>query len=135
MHGIFMRENREIPDRPFLMVDGPHREGRGRKPVMNGQGKSDRPVVPAKLPNNAAPAAAAEVVEGRGLAKGNTDQQNAPRTQSRTARDQCAGPCTRSSKEGQEGEVHSAPAPRHDGSASGGVLCASAQGGGRESTA
>jgi group II intron reverse transcriptase/maturase len=51
---------------------------------MNGQGKSDRPVVPAKLPNNVAPAAAAEVVEGRGLAKGNTDQQNAPRTQSRT---------------------------------------------------
>jgi group II intron reverse transcriptase/maturase len=51
---------------------------------MDGQGKSDRPVVPAKLPNNVVPAATAEVVEGRGLAKGNTGQQNAPRTQSRT---------------------------------------------------
>jgi RNA-directed DNA polymerase len=49
---------------------------------MNGPQKSDRPVVPAKSPNNATPVAA-EVVEGRGLAKGNTDQQNASRTQSR----------------------------------------------------
>ena len=52
--------------------------------MMDGQGKSDRPVVPAKPPNNVVPAATAEEVEGRGLAKGNTDQQNAPRTQRRT---------------------------------------------------
>ena len=38
---------------------------------MNGRGKSDGPVVPQKPPNKAAPAAA-EVVEGRGPAKGNT---------------------------------------------------------------
>jgi hypothetical protein len=50
---------------------------------MNGQGTSDRPVVPAKLPNNAG-APAAEAVEGRGLAKGNADQQTTPRTQRRT---------------------------------------------------
>ena len=37
---------------------------------MNERGKSDRPVVPAKPPNNAADAVA-EVVEGRGLPKGN----------------------------------------------------------------
>ncbi len=49
---------------------------------MNGRGKSDRPVVPAKLSNNAA-LAAAEVVEGRGVTKGNTGQQNASRTQGR----------------------------------------------------
>src|SRR5207247_3262308 len=49
---------------------------------MDDCGKSDSPVVPAKPPNTAAHAAA-EVVEGRGLAKGNTDQQNALRTQSR----------------------------------------------------
>jgi hypothetical protein len=36
---------------------------------MNEAGKSDSPVVPAKPPNKAG---AAEVVEGRGLAKGNT---------------------------------------------------------------
>jgi RNA-directed DNA polymerase len=50
---------------------------------MNGQGKSDRPVVPVKSPNNAGPSAAEEM-EGRGLAKGNLRQQNASRTLSRT---------------------------------------------------
>jgi len=51
---------------------------------MNGQRKSDRSVVPTKPPNKAG-ASAAEVVEGRDLAKGNTDQQNASRTQCRTS--------------------------------------------------
>ena len=54
----------------------------GREPMMNGQGTSDRPAVPTKLPNRAEDSAT-EVVEGRGRAKGNTGQQNAPRTQSR----------------------------------------------------
>jgi RNA-directed DNA polymerase len=49
---------------------------------MNGPGQSDRPVVPAKSPNNAA-RAATEGMEGRGLAKGNPSQQNVPRTLSR----------------------------------------------------
>jgi len=44
---------------------------------MNERGKSDSPVVPAKLPNNATPVAA-EVVEGRGLAKGNTTSTTRP---------------------------------------------------------
>ena len=47
--------------------------------MMDGQGQSDRPVVPAKSPNNA-DASAAEGMEGRGLAKGNPSQQHAPRT-------------------------------------------------------
>jgi RNA-directed DNA polymerase len=46
--------------------------------------KSDRPIVPAKSPNNAG-SPAAEAMEGRGLAKGNTDQQNAHRTQRRSS--------------------------------------------------
>jgi group II intron reverse transcriptase/maturase len=50
--------------------------------MMDGRGESDRPVVPTKSPNNAAQAAA-EGMEGRGLAKENTSQQNASRTQSR----------------------------------------------------
>lgn len=50
---------------------------------MNEHRKSDRPVVPGKPPNNAAHAVAEEV-EGRGLAKGNLPEQNAPRTQSRS---------------------------------------------------
>lgn len=49
---------------------------------MNGHRKSDRPTVPMKSPNKAGQPAAEEM-EGRGLAKGNLGQQNAPRTPSR----------------------------------------------------
>src|SRR5881628_3639226 len=49
---------------------------------MNGHGKSDRPTVPMKSPNKAGQPAA-EGMEGKGLAKGNLRQQNAPRTLSR----------------------------------------------------
>jgi len=49
---------------------------------MHGHGKSDRPIVPTKLPNKAGQPAA-EAVEGRGLTKENASQQNTPRTQSR----------------------------------------------------
>ena len=51
--------------------------------MTNGPGKSDRPTVPVKSPNNAGQPAA-EGMEGRGLAKGNLPQQNASRTPSRT---------------------------------------------------
>lgn len=44
---------------------------------MHERGKSDNSVVPAKPPNNAG-APVAEVVEGRGLAKGNTDSSTRP---------------------------------------------------------
>jgi RNA-directed DNA polymerase len=48
--------------------------------VMHGRGKSDDPVVPAKLPNNAQ-GGAAEVVEGRGSAEGNaaSETRSGPR--------------------------------------------------------
>ena len=53
---------------------------------MNGQPKSDRSVVPTKPSNRAsAGARAEETVEERDLAKRNTRQQNAPRTQRRTS--------------------------------------------------
>jgi len=52
---------------------------------MNDRRESDGRVVPAKLANKAG-RAAAEPVEGRRLDEGNTDQQNALRTQSREAR-------------------------------------------------
>src|SRR5438128_2242036 len=61
---------------------GPHREVQGRTPMMDDHGQSDRPVVPAKFPNHAE-RSAAEGMEGRGLAKGNPSQQNAPRAQHR----------------------------------------------------
>jgi RNA-directed DNA polymerase len=53
-----------------------------RKPTMDGPEKSDGLVVPTKSPNKAG-SAAAEVMEGRSPAKGNTVEQNAPRTQCR----------------------------------------------------
>ena len=92
-----MRENREARRSPVSADDAPSRwiagwqvgvwagrEGKasGRKPSMNGRRESDSRVVPAKLANNAG-GPAAEPVEERRLDKGNTDQQNAPRTQSR----------------------------------------------------
>ena len=60
---------------------GPHRKGRTRDPMMNVQGNSDLPIVPAKSPNNAA-SAAAEAMEGRGGAKGNAHQSGTRQTQS-----------------------------------------------------
>ncbi|MBC8422596.1 group II intron reverse transcriptase/maturase [bacterium] len=52
---------------------------------MNGRGKSDSPIVPAKPSNNGGTLAAppAEGVEGRELPKGNPSEQNRPRAQIR----------------------------------------------------
>jgi group II intron reverse transcriptase/maturase len=50
--------------------------------MMDGRGKSDRPVVPERPPNNA-PERAAEAAEGKGLAEGNSPERNALRTPSR----------------------------------------------------
>jgi RNA-directed DNA polymerase len=82
--GNSMRENREIPCPP----PGDGTGGRAgkvddRNPAMHGDGKSDSPILPTKPPNKAGHAVA-EVVEGRGLTKENTDQQNTSRTQCRT---------------------------------------------------
>ena len=56
----------------------------GRNPMMHKQRKSDMPVVPMK-PSNKASNKAAEMVEGRGVAKRNVKEQNRPRTQCRTS--------------------------------------------------
>src|SRR5674536_293246 len=84
MRGVSKRENREVPRLPVWLWwwDGPLGEGQGRKPEMNDRGKSDSRVVPAKLANKTGQPAA-ELVEERRLTKGNTDQHNASRTQSR----------------------------------------------------
>lgn len=52
--------------------------------MTHGREKSDRVVVPTKSPNNAE-RSAAEAMEGRTLAKGNSRERNAPRTQRRTS--------------------------------------------------
>ncbi len=50
--------------------------------MMDGRGKSDRPIVPRNLPNKAGEPAA-EAGEGRGRAEGNSPQRSTPRTQRR----------------------------------------------------
>jgi hypothetical protein len=45
--------------------------------MMHGRGKSDGSIVPTKSPNNAA-TRAAEAMEGRGLAKGNSFEAQRP---------------------------------------------------------
>jgi len=83
MCGTFLRENREIPLTPAADgTAGRSGKANGRTPEMHVSGKSDGFVLPAKQPNNAK-GLAAEVVEGRDPIKGNTDGQNASRTQSR----------------------------------------------------
>src|SRR4029077_17440592 len=60
----------------------PYREVEGRTPMTHGRGKSDSSKVPAKSPNKVE-GPAAEATEGRGLAKGNSPERNALRTQGR----------------------------------------------------
>jgi hypothetical protein len=81
------RRLREVQGDPLAgrsgksVLDGPHRQGRTRNPMMDGQGKSDSPIVPMKSPNNAA-LAAAEATEGRGGAKGKAVRGSTCQTQS-----------------------------------------------------
>ncbi len=68
---------------------------------MHEHGKSDKPIVPKKSANNGVPVdrvKPAESMEGRGLAKGNSDQQTRLRTPSRIGPATSAGPDTRSSR-------------------------------------
>src|SRR5437667_4635872 len=60
----------------------PHREVERHTPMMNTRGKSDSSVVPGKSPNKAEEPVA-EAMKGRGLAKGNSPERNALRTQGR----------------------------------------------------
>lgn len=83
MCGNSMRENRET----LLPPPGNGPEGRvgkavGHNPTMHRNEESDKPIVPAKLPNKTGQPVA-EAMEGRGLVKENTVQQNTLRTQRR----------------------------------------------------
>ena len=85
MYGNSMRENRESlhPSSRDGMEECAGKD-RVRKPVIHGCRQSDSPILPTKQSNKALKTqAAAEIVEGRGLAKGKAAQQNTSRTQSR----------------------------------------------------
>jgi len=82
MCGTSIRENRETSCPPPGQSEGRVGKAVGQKPAMHGHEESDRPILPAKLPNKTG-GPVAEVMEGRGLVKENTDQQNTLRTQRR----------------------------------------------------
>lgn len=85
MYGNSMRENRESCGVPASEgVAGRVEKAKGRNATMYAPQQSDRSVVPSKS-SNKAEQKAAEAAEGRDLAQGNTEQQNVPRTQSRTS--------------------------------------------------
>jgi RNA-directed DNA polymerase len=84
MHGSSLHGNRESPD---ISLNGNIKDRSGKvenhTPDMNVSGQSDSPILPKKQPNKAGLLDAAEVVEGRGLIKGNGSQKAAFRTQGR----------------------------------------------------
>ena len=78
-----MRENRETPSPP-VPTAGRKENAMSGKSFMNGGGESYRGVVPTKQPNKSE-TSPAEAVEGRPLAKENTQEPNSCRTPSRTS--------------------------------------------------
>jgi len=73
---------REPGEPVFTHESGSCQEVQGQELTMNEHGQSDSPEVPTKFPNNTS-APVAEEMEGRGLAKGNLNQQTTNRTQDR----------------------------------------------------
>ena len=85
MLGSDLHGSWEISSVPEPRGAGGTGKAQSRNPVVNGGEKSDTPVVPKKLPNKGERQRGdpAEVVEGRGVAKGNVSKNRAPRTPSR----------------------------------------------------
>ena len=72
MCGHTLFGNREIPDLSVAEgAAGRAEKSNGRTSAMNKVGKSDSSILPVKSPNKAG-LTAAEAMEGRGLAKGNS---------------------------------------------------------------
>jgi hypothetical protein len=74
--GAFRRENREVPRSPAC-GDGRAGKAEAVGPRCTSCGKSDDPVVAAKLPNNVQ-GGAAEAVQGRGSPTGNASGEPRP---------------------------------------------------------
>lgn len=81
--GSFLHGSWEISSVPEPRGAGGTGKAKSRNPVVHAGEKSDTPVVPKKPPNNGDDPA--EVVEGRGVAKGNVNKNPASRTQSRNS--------------------------------------------------
>ena len=75
--------NWEISAVPGAQASSGAGKAKSRNPAVNGAEKSDTSVVPVKPSNKGS--SPAEIVEERGVAKGNTNKPPASRTQSRTS--------------------------------------------------
>lgn len=82
MPGSFLHRNWEISSVSEAHGSDGAGKVRDRNPAIDAAEKSDTSIVPKKPPNNGD--FPAEAVEGRGVALGNTPEDPAPRTQSRT---------------------------------------------------
>ena len=108
--------------RVLFVYGGPHREGEEPKPMMHGHEKSDLVIVAMKPANKAKEAHCGGVCGGErsgvGGAKGEDQGKCGPAKHVPNAesgkRVPCVGTHPRSSKAQEEGEVHFAPASRHD---------------------
>jgi len=83
MRGNSLHGNREVSRVPDGGSQGRLGKAEANEPSMNAREKSHRSVVPEKRPNEPGEELGEEGVEGRGLAKGNTGEATAPRTQGR----------------------------------------------------
>ena len=83
MPGSDLHGSWEISSVPNAQASGGTGKAKSRNPVAYADERSDTPVVPKKLPNKGDDPA--EVVEERGVAKGNADKNPASRTQCRTS--------------------------------------------------
>ena len=83
MPGSLLHGSWEISIAPGAQTPGSAGKASGREPVTKAVEKSDSPIVPGKPSNKGQ--CPAEVVEGRGEAKGNAEQTSASRTLSRTS--------------------------------------------------
>jgi len=81
--GSFLHRSWEISSAPEPLGTGGTGKAKCRNPVVHAGEKSDTPVVPKKLPNKGGNPA--EVVEERGVAKGNVNKNPASRTQGRNS--------------------------------------------------
>jgi len=81
MSGSLLRRSWEVSSVPASQGVGGAGKACSHNPATYADEKSDTPILPKKPPNKGADPA--EVVEGRGVAKGNADEIPASRTQSR----------------------------------------------------
>ncbi len=84
MPGSLLRRSWEISSVPAPEGAGGAGKACSHNPAIYADEKSDTPILPKKPPNKGSDPA--EVVEGRGVAKGNADKIPVPRTQGRTSR-------------------------------------------------